>query len=261
MKYIDIHSHLHDEPFDHDRADVLGRMRDEGVGTITVGTGLISSRKAVALVEKEADVWASIGVHPNDDPREEFDMGAFTDLANHSKVVAIGECGFDFFKTEKDTDYERQRVLFEKHLMLAEKTGLPLMLHVRDAYEETLEVLETYKGNINGDVHFFVGNISIAKRFLDLGFTCSFTGVISFTRDYDDVVRYIPDDMIHVETDAPYVAPVPYRGMRNESTHVKVVVERMREIKHWGVAYAQQTLLENAERVFTYKSKNGLFFT
>lgn len=250
MKYIDIHSHLHDEPFDHDRVEVLGRMRDENLGTITVGTGLMSSRKAVALAEKEAGVWASIGVHPNDDPCEEFDMGAFTGLASNPNVVAIGECGFDFFKTDKDTDYERQRILFEQHLVLAEKTGLPLMLHVRDAYEETLEVLSGYKGNVKGNVHFFAGSIPITKRFLDLGFTCSFTGVISFTRDYDDIIRYIPDDMIHAETDAPYVTPVPHRGKRNEPTYVKFVAERIGEIKEWTPEYQEKTLLQNTTRVF-----------
>jgi len=250
MKYIDIHSHLHDTAFDSDRENVLARMRAESIATITVGTGLSSSRAAVALAMSEPDVWATVGVHPNDDPDEAFDGRAFTELARHPKVVAIGECGLDFFKTDGDSDGIRQRELFAQHIALAEEAGLPLMLHVRDAYEEVLDILEAGNKNISGNVHFFAGDSSIAKRFFNLGFTISFTGVISFTRAYDDVIEYAPENMIMVETDAPYVAPVPYRGKRNEPTHVIYVAQRIAEIKKRDIEDMRNVFVVNTKRVF-----------
>jgi TatD DNase family protein len=250
MTLIDIHSHLHDEAFDVDRVDVLARMREVGVGTITVGTGLTSSRAAVFLAEHEADVWASVGVHPSDDPDEGFDANAFRELAHHPRTVAIGECGLDFFKSSQENDDARQRALFTEHIMLAEETGLPLMLHVRDAHEEILDIIAAHSGKVSGNVHFFAGDISTARKFLDLGFTLSFTGVISFTRDYDDVIRYIPEDMMMVETDAPYVAPVPYRGRRNEPTFVKYVIEHLAQIKNISQEDAIRLNEMNTRRVF-----------
>ncbi len=249
MKYIDIHSHLHDPAFDADLEDVLVRMKDAGVGTITVGTGLMSSREAVLLAEHVEHVWATIGVHPNDDPSEEFDETEFRMLAKHPKVVGVGECGLDMLKTDQ-TDLNRQRELFEKHIMLAKETNLPLMLHVRDAYREVLDVLQKYEGNVRGNVHFFAGDVEIAKMFLDRGFTLSFTGVVTFARNYDEVLRYIPDDMIMVETDAPYVAPIPHRGKRNEPLFVTSIMETIATIRGTEADVFAHTMLKNSQRIF-----------
>ncbi len=295
MKYIDIHSHLNDSRFDEDRADVLARMRGAQVATIVVGTDRKMSEDAIMLAEAHPDMWATIGLHPTDNYKEEFDDALYAKLATHSRVVAIGECGLDYywpsvnqknqhhallsaapvsgqdisssplqhssstpriasdsFDSLNSLDYEknRQRELFEKQIAIAKKVDKPLMIHGRpskgsmDAYEDILDIL---KGSaVRGNVHFFVGNTDIAKRFLDIGFTMSFTGVITFTHDYDDVIQYIPLASIMSETDAPYVAPVPYRGKRNEPLYVRETVAEIARIRGEDPDKTAEALCANA---------------
>lgn len=263
--YIDIHSHLHDKAFDSDREAVLSRMRESGVATITVGTDFAESQKAVSLAEKHDDVWATIGVHPTDTDGKSFNNEAFLALAKHPKVVAVGECGLDYFRLENehakgniesiDEEVDRQQGLFEEQIALAVAAKKPLMLHGRprkgtmDAYEDMLQMLKNYDGA--GNVHFFSGDTAIAKRFLHLGFTLSFTGVLTFTHDYDEVVKYIPLDYLHAETDAPYVAPAPYRGKRNEPVYVIETVKALARIRGEAEETVKAQLIANAKRTFS----------
>lgn len=257
--YFDIHSHIHDPAFSADRSEVLLRMREGNVGTITIGTDITSSQKAVELAETEEGIWASVGVHPRDNPDEIFDTEALENLAVSEKVVAIGECGLDYFGGVDEEEKKRQWNLFEEHINLALNTDLPLMLHVRDAYEDTLAILEhCAKGEgerLRGDVHFFVGNKVIAKRFFDMGMTISFTGVITFTHDYDEVVAYAPKDMIMAETDAPYVAPVPFRGKRNEPLYVKEVYKKIAALRGESEEEMQKYISSTANQVFALESR------
>ncbi|NTV44891.1 MAG: TatD family hydrolase [Candidatus Yonathbacteria bacterium] len=255
MNYIDIHSHLHDAAFDTDRGAVLARMRAGEVATITVGTDIESSRAAIALAEREDGVWATVGIHPTDTDASDIDRETFRLLARHEKVVGIGECGIDLFRSSGgQEELTRQRHLFEEQIICAREVDKPLMLHVRDAYAEVLDILEVGSsesgGGLRGNVHFFAGDMGIARRFLDLGFTLSFTGVVTFTSDYDEVVRFVPGDMILAETDAPYVAPVPYRGKRNEPSFVVHTVNRLAEIRGVEASVFADTVLENARKVF-----------
>ena len=164
------------------------------------------------------------------------------------KVVAIGECGLDYFRTESNS-LEKQKKAFIEQIELANEIGKPLMLHVRDAYTDTLEILKEY-AKVKGIVHFFVGNMKEAQGFLELGFMLSFTGVLTFTNDYDEVVKNTPLNMILTDTDSPYVAPVPYRGKRNEPSYVNEIVKKIAQIKNLPEEEVAQAIVENAKRIF-----------
>jgi TatD DNase family protein len=260
--YIDIHSHLNDPRFDADLSDVLLHMREGGVASIVVGTDRTMSERAITLAEQNADLWATIGLHPTDNHKETFDHAAYAKMAAHPRVVAIGECGLDYYWPEHDQwqsgmveEKARQRELFEAQITIALQVNKPLMIHGRpskgsmDAYEDILAILKNFP-RIRGNVHFFVGDVNIAKQFLDLGFTMSFTGVLTFTHDYDDVVRYIPGDSLMSETDAPYVAPVPYRGKRNEPLFVRETITAIARIRGEHFDHTAETLHINASRSF-----------
>lgn len=259
--YFDVHSHLNLHEFDADRDEIIALLDAAVTGTITVGVDLEMSRAAVALADAHPHLYACIGLHPVDDPSGGFDSSAFRELALHPKTVAIGECGLDYFRLEGEANDEksRQREIFAAQIALATNVGKPLMLHCRpskgtmDAYEDALAMLEQAKmshPDLSGNAHFFVGNQDVAKRFLALDFTMSFPGVITFSSDYDDVIRMLPLESILSETDAPYAAPVPYRGKRNSPLYVKEVVERIAAIRDEDPEVVRNALVENAKRMF-----------
>lgn len=268
MRYIDIHCHLDFSDYNADRQEVLARMRENGVGSITIGADLEGSKKAVEIAEANENVWACIGIHPDylvseksentvsalghKDKALETVFSDFSELVKSHKVVGIGECGLDYFRIKDEKQKVLQKDLFEKHIQFAIKHNKPLMLHIRDAYDDALDILKNYP-NVRGNIHFFAGDVPIAKKFLDLGFTMSFTGVITFTRDYDEVIKYIPKDSIMSETDAPFVAPVPFRGKRNEPSFVVEVVKKLAEIRGEDPNILNNFILENFKRVFEIK--------
>lgn len=273
---FDIHAHLHDKAYDEDRDSILKEMKDYGVGAIAVGTDQAESKKALALAEANEHIFAAVGLHPADNVTEEFDYHFYKMLAMEKKVVAIGECGLDyhyietFFKRDedsgkvtwnKDDEVKRQQTIFEQQIELAVEVNKPLMLHGRpskgtmDAYHDMLTMLENAKKvhgtKLRGNAHFFVGNIDIAERFVQLGFTMSFSGVITFTKDYDDVVRYLPITMIQAETDSPYATPAPFRGKRNSPMYVQEVVARIAVLRNEPLEEVRMQLLENVKRIFS----------
>jgi len=264
MKYIDIHCHLDFPDYGDEIAGVLTRMKEREVGAITIGTDIESAKRAIKIAEENENVWACIGVHPVDGPVPPlnvrggegviFDEKEFEKLVAHPKVVAIGECGLDWFRIDqKDlaSEKKRQTALFESQINFAIKHNKPLMLHCRNSYDDVLDILESYKNkNLRGNAHFFAGTVEQAKRFLDLGFTLSFTGVITFTHDYDEVIKFVPIESIMSETDSPFVAPVPYRGKRNEPYYVIEVVKKIAEIKGEPEELVREVLLKNALQNF-----------
>lgn len=268
LRYIDAHSHLHGKEFDQDRELVLLRMKEKGVATITVGTDLEESKRALALAEESSLVWAALGQHPVDRPEEVFDEKIYRQLLSSPRVVAVGECGLDYYRTSpeaREKEKTRQHDLFRRHIELSLSVGKPLMLHCRpskgtmDAYEETLEILAEYKQDgLLGNVHFFVGTGGIAEQFLKLDFTFSFTGVITFASDYDSTLKSLPRGAILAETDAPYAAPVPFRGTRNEPPLVEKVAERIAMLRGEDLAATCLQLVENTKRVFKLPGQ-GLF--
>ena len=271
--YIDVHTHVNLSAYDVDREEVEEHTLAEGVAHINVGTQKDTSRKAVELAEKYDGVYATVGVHPvhtsksYHDPQEfgeegkafvsrgeKFDIEHYRTLAQHEKVVAIGECGLDYFRVEKETKAVQEEA-FIGQIALANELEKPLMLHIRssdgrmDAYEDAIAILKR-EAKVLGNVHFFAGTYEVAKQFWEMGYTTSFTGVITFASQYDEVVKNAPLEMLHAETDAPYVTPKPFRGQRNEPLHVREVYKRIAELRGEDAETVRLTLLQNAQRLF-----------
>lgn len=260
FRYFDCHSHVTFKEYDQDLEAVLGRMKEHEVGTITVGVDRATSEEAIIFAQSHENFYATIGLHPNDTPGETFNAADFETLVTDEKVVGIGECGLDYYRMQATGDIEgektRQKKEFEKQIQFAINHLEPLMLHCRpskgtmDAYEDTLDLLQGVRGKVSGNVHFFVGDVGIARRFYELNFSTSFTGVLTFAREYDEVVRFAPIDMLLTETDAPYAAPVPFRGQRSEPAHVRYVVAALAAIRSLPEDKVAEQVVENAKRVF-----------
>lgn len=254
MKYIDIHCHLNLPEFDLDMVDVISRAKEKEVGMIVVGVDKQSSEKAVKIAEANENIWAVVGLHPADNLTEVFDYDFYKKLALHPKVVGIGETGLDYFHG-KIEDRPKQVEVFEKQIALANEVKKPLMLHIRNglkegnAYVDAMEILKKH-AKVHGNVHFFAGSLQDAHEFIKIGFKLSFTGVLTFARNYDEIIKNIPLNMIMSETDAPFVAPIPYRGQRNEPSYVIEVIHRIAEIRGESVDNVGKTLLENAKEIF-----------
>lgn len=255
-KYIDTHSHLNFKDFDADRDQLIADLKKEGIWTITVGTSVEDSKSAIALAEKHDHFFATVGIHPTHEWSDD-DFAMINHLAEHTKVVAIGECGLDFFRSGADEESKmRQGQAFARHIEIALKHNKPLMIHCRSAYDEAISILSAFKtdhplgSRLRGNMHFFAGNLEVARKFLDLGFTLSFAGPITFARDYDEVIRQIPLESILSETDSPYAAPAPYRGKRNQPAYVKEVVKKIAEIRDEDIEKVQKTLVLSGIKAF-----------
>ncbi len=268
-KFFDIHAHVNDAQFDTDRMAVILRMRERGVWAIMVGTDRKTSQD-VAMMTSFVDecVFASIGVHPIDDMDGRFIEEFFTDFAKCPRVVAVGECGLDYSRLADAPDASfvslekaRQKKLFETQIDFAIEKDLPLMIHCRDsdkaladAHRDLLTIVFEKKkiagSRLRGNIHFFSQTIDIAREYFALDFTISFTGIITFSREYDEVVRLSPLDRIMSETDCPYVAPIPYRGKRNEPIYVEEVVKKIAEIRGEDYETVRVALVQNALRTF-----------
>ncbi len=259
IKYFDSHSHLNFSQYDEDREEIINEMHKQGVATICVGTSEKTSRESVELASAHEHIWATVGLHPTDE--EDFDTKTYKEMLT-DRVVAIGECGLDYFreKNRTDEDKERQKKIFIQQIEFALEQNLPLMIHCRpsagnmDAYEDALEILENYADKhgekIRGNSHFFVGSSPVLDRFLKLGFTIAFPGVITFAREYDEVIKRVPLDKILCETDAPFASPVPYRGKRNNPMYVSEVVKEIAAVRGESEDLVNEALVSNIKRVF-----------
>ena len=267
MKYFDAHTHVNFVAYNDDREETIKRAADAEVGMNVVGTQLDTSTAAVALAEKYGNVYATIGLHPVHTAKsyhdvkelgeggkeftsrgEVFDRAAYEALGKNPRVIAVGECGLDYYRVEESTKDVQSKAFIEQ-IELANGLNKPLMLHIRNAYDDALEILKAH-AKVKGDVHFFAGDWDVAKKFLDFGFTLSFTGVVTFTHDYDEVIKNTPLDMLLSETDAPYVTPAPHRGKRNESAYVSLVVRKIAEIRSEDFEKVREQIMANAKRVF-----------
>lgn len=263
MEYFDAHCHIQFDAYDEDRDALIARMNAEKVGALVVGCDLPSSRRAVEVAEKHEHLYASIGLHPNHEADEWFESKNYLALGKSPKVVAVGECGLDYFRP-KDTGAEtkhKQRAVFEDHIRLALTLDKPLVIHARptkgtmDAYEDALAIIASYQQEhgekLRGDFHFFVGDVDTARGIFELGFTISYTAVLTFARDYDEVVRYAPLDRLLAETDAPYVAPLARRGQRNDPISVVDVVRTIAEVRGESLDSVRRALLHNTQTLFS----------
>jgi TatD DNase family protein len=254
MKYIDIHAHLDFEDFDSDRDQVIADMKSKDIGAFNIGTCLETSRNSIALAEKHGHIWAVVGVHPiYTDKSLLTDLDLIEPLITQERCVGIGECGMDFFRKENDGENKKIQVsFFEKQIELAINYNKPLMIHCRDAYPETLDVLEVFKKtnpSLHAHFHFFTESIDTAKRILDSNFTISFTGPITFA-DYDGLIRFTPLTSIMIETDSPYASPKSKRGQRNNPGNVIEIGQKVAQIKNIAEEELFQQVRENTRRVF-----------
>jgi len=224
MRLIDSHCHLNYEGLVERQAEVLQNARQRGVsGFLNISTRQREWDDIVGVAEREPDVWASIGVHPHEaDAHPDLGAAALVEGADHPRVIAIGECGLDYYYDKSDRAAQRER--FQAHIDAARETGLPLVVHTRDAEQDTAEILETAvkKGGIIGVLHCFTGSAALARKGLDLGFYVSLSGIVTFknAQDLQATARWLPADQMLVETDSPFLAPVPHRGQKCEPAFV-----------------------------------------
>lgn len=251
---IDTHAHLDFKEYDKDRDEVIKRAFEGGVEKIiNVGCNLDRSQASINITKKYDQIFASIGVHPYDGKSDSIKTitERLFKMAKDEKVVAIGEIGLDYYRLEKERNKDIQKRVFRTQLDVAKELELPVILHCRDAYEDMLDIIK--KDNIKRGVsHCFLGNKEIAKRYLELGLYLSFTGVITFKNagEVIDVVRETPLERILIETDAPFLAPEPHRGTRNEPAYVKYIAEKIATIKEIGYDQVAKVTTKNVEELF-----------
>ncbi len=219
------------------------------MGAIVIGTDLKESRDGVELAKQHDFLWASIGLHPTDNAEEEFDVAAYEELAHDAKVVAIGECGLDYFHAGEEAK-PGQKKRFEAQIDLAEKVKKPLIIHCRNAHDDMLSILKEHKPGVPVIIHFFTGSGELAKQYLDLGCYLSFPGPITYTDMYDESIRVCSTDRLLIETDSPFAAPVPNRGKRNEPSFVAAIAEKVASIKGISPREVGELTAQNAIQVF-----------
>lgn len=249
---IDTHTHLEMDDFNEDRDAVVERARQAGIEyMITVGTTLAHAKKALEMAGRYEEVFAAVGVHPHD--AQSIDDGtydALRELAAKEKVVAYGEIGLDFFRNLSPRKTQIRR--FGEQLELAVEIGLPVIIHDREAHGETIEMISSLQGRLSGVIHCFSGDRAMAGKCLDLGFRISIPRTVTFDKAYElqKVVQYIPLTSLMVETDAPYLAPQPHRGKRNEPAYVVKTAEKIAELKAVPYGEVERVTTENAKALF-----------
>ena len=279
-KLFDIHAHIQFSAFKTDADEVIERALNDGIFMIAPSSQMSTSKRAIDYAKKyPGKIWAGIGLHPIHlkpafyDPSEEgaepfqtraevFDEMAYEELAKHDEVKAIGETGLDYAErlaVSNEEQAEQERV-FREHITVALKVQKPLIQHPRsgtvggksrDAHDDALHVIAEYaKKGLRGTAHCYSGSLEQAKRYLDIGFYLSFTGLITFNHSWDEVIKYAPLERIMVETDIPYMTPEPYRGKRNEPSYVRYVAERVAALKELSFDEVAQQTTENAIELF-----------
>ena len=283
---IDTHAHINFNAYKDDGDEAIKRALDQGVWLINVGSQYDTSRRAIDYARKyPKGVYAAIGLHPHhleemeiDEKevgvkyktrKEEFDFEKYWELAQEPKVVAIGEIGLDYKSANSEqrtaNSREKQKEVFKQQLELAQQSNLPIIFHCREAYEDLIEILENFKsacvdcdfgcpgagiGNLRGVIHCFCGDLKTGKRFLEMDIYLGFIGLITFSEKYDQLIKETPLEKILLETDCPYLSPVPRRGKRNEPSYVKFVAEKIAEIKKISFDEVAEQTTKNAKELF-----------
>jgi TatD DNase family protein len=271
MTIFDSHCHPQFPQYDGDREEMLARATAAGVHLICVGTDFQTSKRSIELAAQHENVWATVGLHPNDIPGD-FDIQIYHKLMTERRVVAIGEVGLDYYRTQEPHKQTRQKEVFKEFLDLAAWYDKPVVIHSRDAgkgstgrvHADILEIISRfYKADskLHGVTHSFTGSVEEAKQYLELGFYLGFNGIITFPGPsgalreggagmYDDMVRMVPLDKILIETDAPYLTPEPYRGQRNEPAYVIEVAKKLAELKNEPLSRVIEQTAQNCRHLF-----------
>ena len=275
--FFDSHTHLNLAAFDKDRKEIIEKTLEQGIFIINIGTCYETSKKAMEIAQQYENCWATIGLHPshvipmkidkdellmhNDEniSKAEVFNEEFESLLKKPKVVAIGECGLDYsyLKDFSENDQKKYKEMeeeeFRKQIQTAKKYNLSLSLHIRDLYEEALIILEDEGYKNEAVFHFFTGNVDQAQKILKRGFYLGFSGIITYSGKMDQVIKDTPLEKILIETDAPYVAPIPYRGDRNEPIYVKEVAKKIAQIKKLPLKEIEEATFKNTLRLFKIK--------
>ena len=273
---IDIHTHVNFKAFEHDGHEAIKRALDANIGMILVGSQNSTSARSVEYATQYPDkpVFAAVGLHPIhleslqvDEEElgveglgfttraEEFDYDYYKELAQNEKVVAIGEVGLDYYHTLSEYAQIKQQEVFRRQIELALETKKALMVHCRKAHDDCIAILKEYyplKKDFVGDIHFFEGTLEQAKEYFALGFSVSFTGVITFKNAlrHQELVKNLPLERILLETDAPYITPEPHRGTRNEPLYVRLVAQKVAELKVISLEEVERITTDTAKKVF-----------
>lgn len=250
--FIDSHTHIQISQFDPDRDAVLKRASETGVSTILViGFDLETSLGAVELAEKHENLFATVGMHPHDAKNLTPDvLKTFRELLNHPKVIALGEIGLDYYRNL--SPHAVQKDAFEKQLDLAEEMEMPIIVHNRDAYMDILPILEARRGQIQGVLHCFTGDVELMHRSLEIGFHIGIGGIVTYpnAKDVQAVAREVPLERLLIETDCPWLAPQSWRGKRNEPAYVRAVAEKIAELRETSVGTIGEITTKNFNLLF-----------
>jgi TatD DNase family protein len=254
VRLIDSHCHLNYDGLVERQAEVLANARAAGVtGFLNISTRQQEWGEVIALAESNADVWATVGVHPHEaDAHPDLGAKALIDAASHQDVIAIGECGLDYYYDKSDRAAQRDR--FSAHIEAARATGLPLVIHTREAEDDTARILEQAVniGGVRGVLHCFTGSWDLAKKGLALGFYVSLSGIVTFknAQDLQHTARKLPSDRLLVETDSPFLAPVPHRGKTCEPAFVADTARFVAELRGVDVDMLAQQTTANFFKLF-----------
>lgn len=256
MTFIDSHAHLDDKQFDKDRDNIIYNLKNDDISlVINIGSDLVSSRFSQKLAHEYDNIYFAAGVHPHDSSSctEEI-LTEIEKLLSDPKCVALGEIGLDYFKNYSPADIQRE--IFDKQLSIAQKNEIPVCIHMRDATKDTVDFLKKYSPfNKPGVIHSFSGSRETAKIMLDMGFYLSISGPVTYVSAINlrEVVSYIPIDKLLIETDCPYLTPIPKRGIRNEPKYVRYTAEKIAEIKQMPIEEIAEITSDNALRLFNIK--------
>ena len=252
---IDSHCHLNYKGLVERQAEVLGAARSRGVaGFLNISTRQSEWGDVISTAERESDVWASVGIHPHEADKH-TDLGAaeLLEATCHERVIAIGETGLDYYYDHSDRDAQRR--LFRMHIDVSRQTGLPLIIHTRDAEADTLDILsdEMGKGGFPALIHCFTASRSFGEQVLDLGLTISISGIVTFKNatDLQETVRAVPADRLLVETDAPFLAPLPHRGSTCEPAFVADTAKFIADLRGEDLGHLAQTTTANFKQLFS----------
>ena len=252
IEFFDSHAHYNDEQFNNDRDELIEKMYKEGITKIIVaGSNVDTSKEAIEIAEKYNFIYATVGIHPQDIGNVDKDLIQIEKLSSHKKVVAIGEIGLDYYYTKDNK--EEQKDAFIKQIELANKVNLPIVIHCRDAYMDTINILKNIiSPNKSGVFHCCQLNMELIKEALKLGFNISFAGPVTFknSKNVKECLDLIPLNRLQIETDAPYLSPEPFRGTRNNSINMKLTAQKIADLKEISLEELAKVTYENTLRIF-----------
>jgi TatD DNase family protein len=252
MSFIDSHCHINFHELAENITDVLAKMQqNEVTAALCVSVNLADFPQVLALAEQYPNIYASVGVHPDYESVEEPTVARLVELAQHPRIIAIGETGLDYYRLTGDLEWQRER--FRTHIRAAKLCGKPLIIHTRSASDDTLRIMaEENAAEIGGVMHCFTENWEVAQGALEMGFYISFSGIVTFKNalQIKEVAQRVPMDRMLIETDSPYLAPVPFRGKLNQPAYVKHVAEEIASLRGVAVAEVGRETSANFARLF-----------